>query len=292
MDAAALLTTILSAQGPADVFSRRRYRQQYLAYLKLLHPDVCALPGAADAVARLNAYAEQYKALDTLEDDAGLIRRLDERTLRLEGDPDLLHTSEQHYRRLMALTDDAARNFQRYLPTQLVRKPNGLVVSAPHYLLPLGGLTLAPEHVAWVVSRVLEFTAWLHQLGLCHAGLNPESLCVVPETHGIVCLSFYHLTPLGAPLRTVSGRYLNWYPPAVFSQKQATTYLDVALVQRTALYLLGDPSGHGVKLKKTVDERLIDFLLSPHPNALHTLQEYRQLLTRIFGKRQFHPLEV
>lgn len=292
MDAASLLATVLTAQRPAEVFSRRRYRQQYQAYLKLLHPDVCALPGAADAVARLNGFVEELRALDVVEDDAGLIRRLDECTLRQEGDAALLQTSAQHYRRLMALPDAAARNFQRYLPARLEHQGDALVATAPHYLLPLSGLTLPPEHVAWVVSRLLELTAWLHQLGLCHAGFNPEALCVVPETHGIVCLSFYHLTPLSGPLRTVSGRYLNWYPPAVFSQKQATTYLDVALVQRTALYLLGDPSGHGVKLKKTVDERLIDFLLTPHPNALHTLHEYRQLLTRVFGPRRFHPLEV
>ncbi|AHJ99686.1 hypothetical protein [Hymenobacter swuensis] len=292
MDAAALLTTILSAQGPADVFSRRRYRQQYLAYLKLLHPDVCALPGAADAVARLNAYAEQFKALDTLEDDAGTIRRLDERTLRLEGDTDLLRRSYQNYQQLMAFSDAAARNFQRYLPARLEWQQDALVATAPHYLLPLSGLTVAPEHVGWILSRVLEFAAWLHQVGFCHAGFNPESLCVVPETHGIVCFSFYHLTPLNGPLRAVSGRYLNWYPPAVFSQKQATAYVDVSLVQRVALYLLGDPSGHGVKLKKTVDERLIDFLLTPHQSAFQTLRDYQELLHKVFGSRQFHPLEV
>ncbi|RSK37489.1 protein kinase family protein [Hymenobacter metallilatus] len=292
MDAATLLATVARANCPEDVFSRRRYRQQYLAYLKLLHPDVCALPGAADAVARLNGYADQLKALDVLDDDAGTLRRLDERTFRLEGEADQLRQSYRNYQQLMAFSDAAARNFQRYLPASLEWEGAALRLSGPDYLLPLTGLTLAPEHVGWVLSRVLELTAWLHQVGLCHAGLNPEALALVPDTHGIVCLSFYHLTPLNGPLRTVSGRYLNWYPPSVFAQKQATAYVDVSLAQRVALYLLGDPSGHGVKLKKTVDARLIDFLLTPHQNAYHTLRDYRQLLGHLFGKRQFHPLDV
>ena len=54
MDAQALLSRILDSHQPDDVFSRVNFRKEYLAYLKLLYPDVCRLPQATDAVARLN----------------------------------------------------------------------------------------------------------------------------------------------------------------------------------------------------------------------------------------------
>jgi hypothetical protein len=292
MDAPTLLATVLQSASPAALFSRRTYKQQYLGYLKLLHPDVCHLPGADDAVARLNTYVAALKALDHLTDDAGPLKRRDERTFGLEGDADLLRQSLANYTRLTQLPGEAAQHFRRYLPTSTTLENASLLVSGPEFLVPLSGLTLPPEHVSWVLSRLLEFVAWLHQEGFCHAGITPESIALVPTTHGIVGLSFYHLTRLNGPLSAVSGRYVSWYPPAVFRDKKATAYVDISLAQRTALYLLGDPSGHGVKLRKTVDERLIDFLLTPHQNAYATLAEWRALLKTVFGPPVFRPLEL
>lgn len=291
MDAPTLLAAVLAARQPADIFSRATYRTQLHAHLKLLHPDVCALPHAAAATARLNEFAEQLRALDNPTDDAGPLRRVDERTFRFEGTAALLAQSRAGYGRLQRLPGAAAQHFRQYLPVGLDVQPTGhLLATGPGFVVPLSGLVLTPTHVGWVLSRLLEFAAWLHQEGLVHGGFTPESLALVPDTHGLVCWSFYHLTPLGRPLTTASARYLGWYPPAVFRDKKATPYVDVSLAQRTALYLLGDPSGHGVKLKKTVDPRLIDFLLAPHVDAYTTLGEWRLLLTQLFGKRQFHPL--
>ena len=293
MDAPTLLAAVLAARQPADVFSRFTYRPQLHAFLKLLHPDVCALPGAADATTRLNAFAEQLRTLDSPTDDAGPLRRVDERTFRFEGTATLLNQSRAGYERLRQLPGAAAQHFRQYLPAGLDPQPTGhLLATGPGPLVPLSGLVLPVQHVGWVLSRLLEFAAWLHQEGFVHGGFTPESLALVPQTHGLIGWSFYHLARLGGPLTTVSDRYLDWYPPALFRDKKATGYVDVSLIQRTTIYLLGDPSGHGVRLKKTVDPRLINFLLTPHYDAYTTLEEWRQLRVRLFGKPQFHPLTL
>ena len=93
-------------------------------------------------------------------------------------------------------------------------------------MVPLAGLVLPPQRVAWVLCRLLELVVWLHQSGFYHAGPNPESLA-----------------------------------------------------QRTAVCLLGDASGNGVRLRATVSERLADFLLTPHHNAYAAFDDYRELLT-------------
>ena len=167
-----------------------------------------------------------------------------------------------------------------------------LLATPPVRVVPLAGLTLPVEHVAWVLSRLLEFVAWLHQEGFCHAGLNPESLALAPETHGLVAVSFYHLTSLNGPLTTISGKYRHWYPDVIFAEKRAVPGIDLALAQRTAVCLLGDPSGNGTRLRGTVDDRLLTFLLRPHHNAYAAYDEYRKLLQQLFPKKQFHPLNL
>ncbi len=289
MDAAAAIAHILASTRPGQVLPRATHRAEYRRLVRMLHPDVCALPGAADAVARLNTYAAHLAALDAPTDDAGLLRVLPDQRLRFEGDPALLHTSAANYQRLLALPDPASQHFRQYLPTALAWEGSALLTSA-NPVVPLAGLVLPPEHVAWVLSRLLELAAWLHQSGFVHAGLVPEALALDPVTHGLVVLSFYHLTFLGGPLTTISGKYRPWYPDAVFTAKRATPGLDLTLVQRTAIVLLGDASGHGVRLRGTLDERLLTFLLTPHHDAYTAFDTYRKLLRQLYPAPVFHPL--
>lgn len=292
MKAEDLLIQIQKASQPEDLLSRSNYRKQYLSYLKLLHPDVCSLVGANEAVEKLNAFREYMEQFSQFEDDAGRMLQTDEKTLVFRGDRALLVKSLENYRRLKQLNDESARHFHKYLPTSVALEADQLRVTHSHRLVPLTHLHLPQEHVSWILSRMFELVSWFHQVGYCHAGIHPESIAVVPETHGIVCLSFYHMQPLDTRLSTISGKYMDWYPQLVFDRKQALPYIDVSLAQRTALYLLGDKSGNGIKLKNTCNEQLIDFLITPHYQAYSTYEEYRKLLKSIFGKPKFHELVI
>ncbi|GAB4330457.1 MAG: hypothetical protein OHK0038_04840 [Flammeovirgaceae bacterium] len=292
MEIDALLLKILHAQKPLEVFSRTEYKKQYVQYLKILHPDVCSHPKANEVVTKLNLFKTQIEDLCRMEDDAGIFRQLDDKVLMFMGDKALLHRSYECYLKLMRLNDDASNHFKKYLPQRMEFKGDSLYVYTSHRVVPFLNLNLPQQHVAWMTSRMLEFISWMHQVDFCHAGINPASLCVVPETHGIICTSFYHQTYMNSKIQTISGKYLNWYPSIVFSEKRAIPYIDIALVQRTALYLLGDESGNGIKLKKTNNEMLIDFLITPHYQAFETFDNYRKLLAKIFGKPTYFPLEI
>ena len=143
----------------------------------------------------------------------------------------------------------------------------------------------------WILSRLLEIAAWFAQEGIVHGGINPKSVFLVPETHGIIISSFYHLKRIGQPLETISASYQNWYPATIFTKKVAETAIDLEGCKRTAAYLLGDTSGLGVKLKKTHLPAFVDFLLDRHTNAYDCYREYRALLKRYFEQR-FRPLHL
>jgi hypothetical protein len=215
---------------------------------------------------------------------------LDDFTVAFSGDKVVLQKSLNNYRILMNRTDVASNHFKKYLPSEMFFENDKLIVRSAMKIRPLSKNTFPQHHVSWITSRLLEFISWIQQIGYCHAGINPESVAVAPETHGIVCLSFYHLQPLGSRLQTLSGRYQNWYPSVVFDEKKAISYIDTSLVQRTAIYLLGDSSGNGIKLKHTHNEALIDFLIKPHHDTFATYDKFRKLLRSEFGKPTFHPM--
>jgi hypothetical protein len=292
MDAAATLIKILAASTATDLFTRGDYKKEYLKYLKTVHPDVCAHPLATKAAQRLLDFKKKMESFEIMEDDAGKFTQTDAQTFVFQGDTDFLKQSLNNYQRLMRLNDAASNHFKKYLPASMSLENDVLMVKSREKAVAFSGLTLEQHHVTWIASRMFELTAWLHQVGFTHLGFNPESLAVLPENHGIILLSFYHLTPLNQKIQTISGRYLNWYPPVTLDQKRALPYIDLCLAQRTAIYLLGDASGNGVKLKKTHSERLIDFWIAPHEDAFQTFDDYRKLLYELFGKPKFFVLNI
>lgn len=260
--------------------------------VKLLHPDVCILPLAGDAMARINSYRKEMEKYEHGEDDGGSFKFLTENEVLFTGDPELLERSYQNYQTLMNVKDESLNHFKKYLPESISFKDGSLLVTTASRTLPLSHLQLKPEHTNWILNRMYELISWMHQMGYAHLGINPESVFIVPETHGIVCMSFYHMCKLDAKPESLSGKYLNWYPAVVFKQKRAIQYLDVSLAQRTAISAMGDRSGNGIILRKTVNEQLIDFLIAPHYSSFQACQDFKKLLFQLFGKPMFHHLNI
>lgn len=282
-----LIDSILQAQSLLALFKTTDYKSVYREAVKLLHPDLCYLPAAADALIRLNELRLQYEKGRVITDDAGSIWSKDE-TVIFRGDSHLLEKSYRNLLQLKHLRGEAASHFQHYLPTH-VRLSNTIEAQFSHRALPLYGLQLPQEHVNWILSRLLEVVAWLAEEGFVHGGINPKSVFIVPETHGIILTSFYHMTREGERLRTVSAAYKNWYPASIFTDKRATSLIDIECCKRTAAYLLGDPSGLGIRLQKTHLPPFIDFLLDHHTHPYDCYREYRKLLGQHFESR-FIPL--
>ncbi|HEU5290682.1 MAG TPA: hypothetical protein VFU05_08585 [Cyclobacteriaceae bacterium] len=292
MEATSLISRILNAKNPQEIFSRLHYRKEYHSFVKLIHPDVCADPGSNEAITKLNLFKQQLEDQEKIEDDAGVIQVLNERSLRFTGDKTFLEKSLINYNRLNSLRDTTSQHFKKYLPSEMRMEGDALLLKNADRIVPLTHLQLSVEHVNWITSRILEFVSWLHQMGFSHNGINPESFYILPENHGIVCVSFYHMSALNESLATVSGRYLSWYPPIVLDKKTAIPYTDIITTKRTALYLLGDKSGNGIRLKKTCNNELIDFLTKPQHDAFTTYDEFRKLLLKLYGKPKFHTLNI
>ncbi len=287
----ALIYKINKANKIEEVLNLAHFKTEFNAIVKQIHPDYCTDAGAVEATAKMNIWKHQYENGKPFTDDAGVFKTNGYWVHFSSALPNLT-VSVNNYNKFQQLRSDADIHFKKYLPKECRRQTDG----AFRFLfekraIPLSGLQLPQEHVNWVLNRLLEYIAYLSQSGFVHGGLNPESVFIVPENHGIQVVSFYHLAKKNSRIHTVSGRYMNWYPAQVLKTKIASPVTDLECAKRIAASLLGDASGNAVKFRKTHNEDFINFLLTRHDDAYQCLTRYRQLLRRNF-KTGFYSLTI
>jgi hypothetical protein len=290
-----LIEKVLTSKKPSDIFPED-WKKEYLRYSKLVHPDTCSHPKASDAMAIINHYKDVIENGIAYVDEAGPFRVFEKRVEFEVTDANrkLITKSVENYKKLMTLHDNSADHFHKYLPDSMVLEKNKLVINLKDRAIPLTGQKLPQIHVNWIFSRMFEFTLWFRQINYSHMGLNPTTVFVVPETHGIIIVSFYHMKELFKKAETISAKYKTWYPTTLFSQKIATPDIDLELGKKIAIYLLGDKSAAGTKLKmnKTdINQEVLAFLLTKHKNDKDEYGQYRELLKKHFEKK-FYPLNL
>ena len=95
------------------------------------------------------------------------------------------------------------------------------------------------------------------------------------------------MTLVNKKAETISAKYKMWYPTTLFTKKIATHDIDLELCKKIALYLLGDRSGAGTKLKvdKDVNQEFLTFLLTKHQNEYQDYINFRAMLKKNFESK-------
>jgi hypothetical protein len=302
MEATDAIKKILSAKDWHDVFTKKSdYKSEYKSYALLLHPDRCKLKNAEDAFKKVTGYRDEIENSYKFTDEAGTVSYSDFKII-FEGNESLLKKSYDNYNKLMSLTDKASLHFKKYIPTSAILDGNTLTFTVPYKIVSMNDLTLPLEHSRWALNRMFEFSSWLDEVGFSHCGINPGSMFIVPESHGLICASFYHMTKIGTNLSTISAKYSSWYPAYILDKRtdskgrsikpKATSIIDAELSKRTAIYLLGDKSGNGIVLKRNLQPELVNFLITSKPNAYTACKEYIDLIHKLYGKPKFVELVI
>jgi hypothetical protein len=298
MTAIEAIKKIKSAKSVKEVFTDlSNWKKSYKELIFLLHEDRCSEPGASEAVRQLNTWKIELEDGRKHEDECGKITYRPD-SIIISGESYLLKRSLKNYDLLISrantmLSSKVRDNFYKYLPHSMtLRSPNELEIKLKHRAIPISSVGILPEHhVHWILSRMLEFAGYINKVGYVHAGINPDSIYICPEGHGITCISFYHMTLIDQKLSTVCGQFIDQYPYKVLVDKKATIDIDTELAKRTSVMLLGEPSGHGVRLKKTNTIEIVDFLLKKHNDPIEAFYEYRKILDTKFPKK-FHELNI
>jgi len=291
-----LINKVLKSKKPSDIFTSN-WKKEYIGYSKLIHPDYCNKDKAGDAMATLNTYKAEISFGVKGTDDSGDYKRFSNRIVYHvnEDNEKLLKKSVENYTKLKKKAVGNFANFAGYLPHSMKFVGDQLIVvfNNEHRAIPVVGLKLPQTHVNWVFSRMFEFCLFVRGVGFSHMGINPETIFIVPESHGIQCTSFYHLTPLTNKAKTFSSRYKNWYPTTLFTEKKATGDIDLELSKKIAISLLGDVSGAGTKLRRVaeVNNDILTFLIGKHDGDFNDYDKYRKIVTTHF-ENKFYTLNI
>ena len=289
-----LVDKLIKSTKPSDIFPDD-WKKLYLSYSKLIHPDFCSLSLASDAMAKMNNYKDLLENGMPFVDESGPFRVFEKRIeyVVTKDNKALLTKSYNNYKILMGLHDKSSENFKRYLPESMVMENDKLIIRLKDRSVPLSGQQLPQIHVNWLFSRMFELTLWFTQIGYSHMGFNPTTVFVVPETHGIIAISFYHMIKIGKKAETISAKYKMWYPTDLFTKKIASEDVDLELCKKIALYLLGDKSACGTKLRvdKNVNQKILSFLIMKHENNKDEYTQYREIIKNNFEKK-FYPLNL
>ena len=289
-----LIEKILKAEKPQDILNGD-WKPLYKSYSRLIHPDMCGQPDASNAMAKLNYFKDVLENGVPYRDEAGDFRVFEKKLVYVVTDDNrkLIQKSVSNYKLLKQKTDKASVGFHRYLPESIVLENDVLTINLKDRAVPLTAQKLPQHHVNWLFSRMFEISLWFRNIGYSHMGLNPTTVFVVPETHGIIVTSFYHMNHLDQKADTISARYKMWYPTTLFTKKIATQDIDLELCKKIALYLLGDRSAAGTKLKRDADvnQKILNFLLTKHQCEVEDYTKYREILAKEFEKK-FYPLDL
>ncbi len=286
------INRILSTNWYPDIC---KDQMDYKILAKNLHPDVNKDKDAVLAFTHLNNLKTDFERGYEFRDESGIFRS-NYLVHKWEGDVDLLKKSKMNYDKIIFLAKSNNIelffiNGEKYVGHF---EDNQLVYKSGYKCIPLSkAIGLLPEkeknkHVNWIFSRLIEFVSMLESLEVTHAGINPDSVFIIPEIHGIKVTSFYHVCT--DKVKTINGKYKNYYPPYMFDTKQAGSYIDISLAKKTAICALGDISGSGVRLRSdvNVNQNVLNYLMLSETDAFHSMRTWREILDKNFIKEFVH----
>ena len=293
---------ILESKKPSDIFDPVNWKEEYKKWVLHLHPDKNPDPDAHLAFQRLVEYkaimedgitfSDEICDKITFKQELNPDGSLKEGIVTFFGPEDKLKLSYENYLKVYDSVPGIP-TFRRYLPSEMELNGGELKVYLQHKSHLIHDLTLEEKHVRWFLNRMLEFTSILNIHGqLTHCGINPNSVLICPEEHGIQVISFYHTIPVYSPMKSAIGihPYKSWYPAEIWITKESIPEIDLLMVKRTALTVLGDKTGFGYSMRGKISNDFHEYLLQ-HDEDIHKgFTDYQKLLDK--SPREFHKLEL
>ena len=322
---------VLGATRPEDVFgpagiddaTRRAARRTFRRIAFLVHPDRA---GEATAFARLEQLYRDWQTAAAPAAEAGSVvisGRVDSyvvgeliaqgsvasvyrgggvvlKIARRSASNPLLDGERRAYRALGEMLRDQEwlrPYYPRLVDVAALGDPSGPPRQVNVFAELTGFVTLAqvrrafPEGLdgrdwAWMYRRLLRAVAGAHLAGVVHGAIVADNVLIQPDEHGVVLAGWSFATPVGRPLPalTKSGQY----PPEALAGRPVDGKADIHQLHTLMLDLLApteDAQRAYARLCRQDNPRM-------RPTAAALLEEYDELIGRLYGPRHFRPFTV
>ncbi len=180
------------------------------------------------------------------------------------------------------------------------RQPNVYSLEEIHARYPCG---VDPKDAAWLWRKLLIALGFVHARGVIHGAVLPPYIVIEPDQHGLILNNWVYALhePIepGAHLSAIVSSYETWYPPEVLAKQPPQPGLDIFMGARCMVYLLGGDPLTG-ELPAAMPQPIVSFFrgcllpASSHrpQQAWDLLNEFTQLIERLWGRRTFRPFAM
>jgi serine/threonine protein kinase len=150
-----------------------------------------------------------------------------------------------------------------------------------------------PRDSAWMFRRILAGLSFVHAGGIVHGGLVPSNILLQTVEHGATIVGWCSSVSQGKDSRVkiVSTPYQDLYAPEITATKdRVSPATDIFMAVKSVLWLT----------TSMVDSRLLGFFntcLVRNPDrrpqsAARLLEEFTELLVRLYGPRKFRVFDM
>jgi len=307
------IALITAAGDPDDLFGDSDPGGTYRRLARLTHPDAAG-PRATAAFAKLSTLwqARERVTIRTrthayelrrpaFRGDLATLYGVHNGLLKLVRDPSC---NDLMVREARALRTLAERGDPRYLPyvPRLVesfrhRDPATATVRRANVIAVAPGLRslaeVAEQHpggldardAAWMWRRLLVALGLAHRAGVVHGALSADHVLIHPEEHGLALVDWCY-----SGFRPVAVAPGAIYPPEVWRDRAATPATDIHMATGLMTRLVGDRMPKA--MKRFAEGCLLDAPRMRPQDAWALLEEYDELLHKLYGPRTFRPFHI
>lgn len=165
-------------------------------------------------------------------------------------------------------------------------------------------------HVAWIMSRLHNFTSYLQWAGLTHNGLSLDTCFIIgkdtehkrdksnpiaPKDHTVTVMGgWWYAAKAGAALKGLPSNVTDYVPRDALKDGITDFKIDRTLIRLIGRELLGDKSGVRLLHNSHVPRPMADWLTLPGSgNAIDDFVTWREkILIDSFGPRKFVEMAV
>ncbi len=157
-----------------------------------------------------------------------------------------------------------------------------------------------PRDMAWMWRRVLTALGFAHTNSVIHGAILPPSVWIQPEQHGLMLMNWFHAvrSETGELISRIDPDFNAWYPQEIHDHEAPTFGTDISMSAKLMIHLLGGDAERN-NIPDSVPREMRMFLKGSvlpgkraPQDAWALLQEFDDLLFKLWGERKFHPFQM
>lgn len=317
----------LDAKSYSDLFTHDNLKAEYIALMKIYHPDRYKAKDASKICAKINALYEEAKVHindDTWGDESNIIyislkngrkkrikylyQGINENGEYYIGNTIVVYsfTKKKFFDNYLSsvkkikYADNKVKDyFERFMPEIIDNFTSAddkyyIVIRKTADVYPLElvkDIFKQKEHAAWLTTRLLNLSAFLSTTGLVHNGISISNIFVSLEFHGASLLGgWQYATSEGSKMIGTNKQVYSIMLPSTKANKIANYNTDTMAIKDIICKLLGGKTYR--ELVSIVGEVWANFLMQSEDKPLDVVNKWEDVRDKSFKEHRFVKVHI